>query len=187
MNIFHSHYDYLKESASLLLKHCQHKDNEAIARFRILKSFSNLSANDDATIASLHLKDALNVIAVENSYESWTELKSALYHAAETSPLAEIKDQFYPKGYTTYWNIWFAKYPQAKKVLGDGKGYLLPFRNQFFIVEEHFVDSIGIPHTLPEWEEIGHDWVHPKNVKAWLKLNEVYVKAIAGRERTSTK
>ena len=187
MNIFHSHYDYLKESASLLLKHCQNKDDEAVARFRALKSFSALTASDEKAIASLQLKDAFTVIAIENGYESWAELKSALDAAAETSPLAEVKDQFYPKGYTTYWNIWFAKYSQAKKVLNEGKGYLLPFRNQFFIVEEHFVDSIGIPHVLPEWSEIGNDWVHPKNVKAWLKLNEMYVKAIAKRDAISQK
>lgn len=177
MNIFHSHYDYLKESASILLKQTQHGDSEAIKRFQQLRTFKN----DTASLASLQLKDALTVIALENGYESWAELKSALDDAAEHSPLAEIKDQFYPKGFTTYWNIWFAKYSQAKKVLNEGKGFLLPFRNQFFIVEEHFVDSIGIPHTLPEWKEIGNDWVHPKNVKAWLRLNEMYVKAISDR------
>lgn len=181
MNIFHSHYDYLKESASLLFKHCQNKDKDAIARFRTLKSFTAQPEND--LIASLQLKDALAVIAAENGYDSWTDLKSTLIHAAETSPLAEIKDQFYPKHFTTYWNIWFAKYTQAKKVLNEGKGFLLPFRNQFFIVEEHFVDSIGIPHTLPEWKDIGNDWVHPKNVKAWLKLNEMYAKTMEKREK----
>jgi len=126
MNIFHSHYDYLKESASLLLKRCLNKDDEAIARFRALKSFSELSKNEGEIIASLQLKDALAVIAVENGYQSWAELKSALDYAAETSPLAEIKDQFYPKGYTTYWNIWFAKYSQAKKVLDEGKDFYFP-------------------------------------------------------------
>ena len=181
MNIIHSHYDYLKESASILLKQAQNGEREVIKRFRTLRSFAALSESDKAAAGSLQLKDALAVIAAENGYESWTELKSALDHAAESSPLAEIKDQFYPKGYTTYWNIWFAKYSQAKKVLNEGKGYLLPFRNQFFIVEEHFVDSIGIPHTLQEWEEIGNDWVHPKNVKAWLRLNEMYVAAIVKR------
>lgn len=183
MNIFHSHYHYLKESASILLKHCQNKDNEAIARFHILKSWKTLSAHNEPVLASLQLKDALAVIALENGYESWVELKSALDHAAETSLLAEIKDQFYPKGFTTYWNIWFTKYSQAKKTLNEGKGFLLPFRNQFFIVEEHFVDSIGLPHTLPEWKEIGNDWVHPKNVKAWLKLNEMYENAISKRAK----
>ena len=182
MNIFHTHYEFLKNEADLLLKHAQQQNLEAIARFHALSALNNLSANDADSLNALQLKHAFNVIAHENSYESWTELKSALDHAAETSPLAEINDQFYPKGYTTYWNIWFAKYSQAKKVLSEGKGFMLPFKNQYFIVEEHFVDSIGLPHTLREWNEIGNDWIHPKNVKAWLSLNAMYVKAIEARQ-----
>ncbi len=181
MNIFHAHYEYLKNEADLLLKHAQQRDSYAIGRFKQLSSYSSLSANDTKALNDLQLKHALNVVAVENGYESWTGLKFTLDHAAESSPLAVINEQFYPKGLTTYWNIWFAKYSQAKKVLSEGKGFLLPYKNQFFIVEEHFVDSIGLPHTLPEWKEIGNDWIHPKNVKAWLRLNEMYEKAIKTR------
>jgi hypothetical protein len=181
MNIFHAHYENLKNEADLLLKHAQQADNTAIGRFQQLSAFTALTAGDTTVLNSLQLKNALTVIAFENGYQSWAELKSALDHAAEKSPLAEINDQFYPKGYTTYWNIWFAKYSQAKKVLSEGKGFLLPFKNQYFIVEEHFVDSIGLPHTLPEWGMIGNDWIHPKNVKAWLKLNELYEQAVKER------
>ena len=184
MNIFHTHYEYLKNEADLLLKHAQQGDARAIYRFCQLPQFASLSVESESTVNDLQLKHSFNVIAVENGYASWAELKTALDHAAETSPLAEIKEQFYPKGFTTYWNIWFAKYSQAKKVLSEGKGFLLPYKNQYFIVEEHFVDSIGLPHTLPEWKEIGNDWIHPKNVKAWLRLSEMYVKAISEREGT---
>lgn len=184
MNIFTSHYEFLKESASILLKRAQNdaageERTDALARFRAVPPYAALS---ESRPGALQLKDALAVVAAENGYGTWAELKGALDRAAETSPLAEIKDQFYPKGFTTYWNIWFAKYAQAKKVLQDGGGYLLPFRSQYFIVEEHFVDSIGIPHTLPEWEAIGRDWVHPKQVKAWLRLNELAVAALKERQ-----
>ena len=177
MNIFHAHYEFLKNEADLLLKGALSSDSASLERFRS-SSISPKVAEDPST---LQLKYALQVIATENDYATWSDLKAALDHAAETSPLAEVTDQFYPKGLTTYWNIWFAHYSQAKKVLLEGKGYLLPFKNQFFIVEEHFVDSIGIPQTLPEWEAIGNDWAHPKKVKPWLALNERYAAAIAAR------
>lgn len=199
MNIFHTHYEYLKNEADLLLKHAKASFDasrqttpglaqdgrlqvQAINRFRQLSLFETLTSGATEALENLQLKHAFSVIAEENGYASWTELKFALDQAAETSPLAEIKEQFYPKGFTTYWNIWFAKYSQAKKVLSEGKGFLLPYKNQYFIVEEHFVDSIGLPHTLPEWKSIGNDWIHPKNVKAWLVLNEMYVKAMNERE-----
>ncbi|MBW7887618.1 MAG: hypothetical protein H3C35_04535 [Bacteroidetes bacterium] len=187
MNIFHAHYHYLKESASILLKQCLDGNNDAVERFHRLAPFAGLSKENNNLLETLQLKDAFSLLALESGYASWNELKSALDHAAETSSLAEISDQFYPKGFTTYWNIWFAKYSQAKKVLVEAlstkkKMFLLPFKNQFFLVEEHFVDSIGIPHTLPEWKTIGNDWVHPNHVKAWLVLNEKYEKAAANRK-----
>jgi hypothetical protein len=178
MNIFRQHYEFLKSEAEFLLKNAQHGEAHAMGRFRHVPPFDGLGPADTA---SLQLKNALQVIAAENGYSSWNELKAALDTAAETSPLAVPGEMFYPKGYTTYWNIWFAKYSQAKKVLDEGKGFLLPYKHQFFIVEEHFVDSIGIPHTMPEWEAVGRDWVHPRSVKAWLRLNAVYEKAIAAR------
>jgi hypothetical protein len=181
MNIFHAHYEFLKTEAELLLKNVQHMEPHAIARFQHLPVFSTLTRNDAQKPADLQLKHALQVIAVENDYPSWSDLKAALDTAAETSPLAEVQEQFYPKGFTTYWNIWFAKYSQARKVLDEGKGYLLPYKHQYFIVEEHFVDSIGIPHTLPEWKQIGNDWVHPRSVKAWLKLNALYADVLKNR------
>ncbi|MBP6673620.1 MAG: hypothetical protein KA247_10745 [Bacteroidetes bacterium] len=181
MDIFHAHYEYLKNEAEILLKLALNLDPEAIVRFHRLEQFSALTAVETTAVEELQLKNALHVIAIENGYASWNELKTALDSAAETSPFAVINDQFYPKGFTTYWNIWFAKYSQAKKVLQDGGGFLLPFKNQYFIVEEHFVDSIGLPHTLPEWKSIGNDWVHPKHAKAWLKLNAMYEDAVKAR------
>jgi hypothetical protein len=181
MNIFHAHYDFLKNEAEFLLKNARLGEQSAVDRFRSLDPFLTLSIHDTDVLSGLQLKHALSVLASENGFPAWADLKSALDLAAETSPLAEITDQFYPKGFTTYWNIWFAKYSQAKKVLNEGKGFLLPYKHQFFIVEEHFVDSIGLPHTLPEWKEIGNDWVHPRNVKGWLRLNELYASVIKDR------
>lgn len=181
MNIFRQHYEFLKSEAEILLKHAQQCEAHAMERFRRVPPFDALGPDDVSAAASLQLKNALQVIASENGYASWNALKAELDAAAETSPLAVPGEMFYPKGYTTYWNIWFAKYSQAKKVLDEGKGYLLPYKHQYFIVEEHFVDSIGIPHTMPEWEAVGRDWIHPLRVKEWLQLNAAYEKAIAAR------
>lgn len=184
MNIFLTHYEYLKNEASLLLKHAHEegaRHDEALSRFRTLASFATLSAGDRDAIHALQLKHAFSVLAVENGYESWGELKGALDHAAATSPLAEVKDQFYPPRSSAYWNIWFAHYAKAKRVHLQSGGFLLPFRNQFFICEEGFVDMLGIPAQLPEWKAIGFDWVHPANVKAWLRLNETFAGRLKDR------
>lgn len=177
MNIFHAHYEFLKNEADLIVKRLLRGDQDVLIRFQQLRRFS-----ETIDIPQLQRKHALTLLAVENGYASWSELKSALDEMATHSPLAEIGEQFYPKGLTTYWNIWFAKYAQASKVLQEGNGYLLPYKNQYFIVEEHFVDSIGLPHTMPEWRSIGRDWVHPRHVNDWLTLNRKYEKVIADRK-----
>lgn len=188
MNIFLQHYEYLKNEASLLLKHARGtgpQRDEAVARFRALQSFTSLTSDDTPALDRLQLKHAMSVIAMENGYESWAELKSALEQAAETSPLAEVKDQFYPVRGAAYWNNWFASYKKAKQVHAQSGGFLLPFRNQFFICEEGFVDNLGLPASLPEWRQIGFDWVHPAHVKAWLQLNEQYATVLSKARNTN--
>jgi hypothetical protein len=176
MNIFHHHWEFLKNEAEILLKHLHKGDPQALTRFRTLELFQKPEMSLQDIQAGAQLKHSLLLIALDNGYDSWGALKAALDEKAENSPLAEITEQFYPKHFTTYWNIWFANYRQAKKVLTEGKGYLLPYKHQFFICEEHFVDSIGIPHTMQEWKAIDRDWVHPKRVKEWIVLNEIYEK-----------
>jgi hypothetical protein len=186
MNIFHEHYLFLKNEAELLLKHAQESGDSqaaALGRFRRLETLARLLADNPKATDELQLKHALTVIAVENGYESWVELKSALDAAAETSPLAKIADQFYPNGkaLSAFWNNWFANYKKAKLVHRETGGFLLPFRNQFFICEPYFVDEIGLPSSIPEWKEIGFDWVHPENVRAWLHLNDRYATLLKKR------
>ncbi len=181
MNIFLSHYDYLKNEAALLLKHAQAGSTaqaEAVDRFRKLETLSSLTPSDCDALDALQLKHALSVIALENGYESWAELKSALETAADTSPLAEVKDQFYPAGSSRFWNNWFASYKKAKEVHAKSGGFMLPFRNQFFICEEGFVNALGLSSSSEEWQMIGFDWVHPANVRAWLRLNDAYAQLI---------
>ncbi len=187
MNIFHEHYLFLKNEAELLLKHLQESGDSqapALGRFRRLESLATLSVADSKALDEVQLKHALTVIAVENGYESWVELKSALFEAAESSPMAESADQFFPKekALSAFWNNWFANYKKARLVHREAGGFLLPFRNQFFICESHFVDEIGLPSSLPEWKQIGFDWIHPEHTKAWLELNKRYAEKMKMRE-----
>ncbi|MGB2867960.1 MAG: hypothetical protein WBD36_05880 [Bacteroidota bacterium] len=189
MNIFQSHHLYLKDQAALLLKHAQESgpyQKDAIARFNRLESFSSLSPGDAKALASLQLKHALSVVAVENGYESWAELKGDLDKFAEGSRLAEIRDQFYPPRSEVFSNNWFPNYQKAKAVHAVSRGFLLPYRHHFFICETGFVSNLGLSPSLPEWEAIGYDWVHPNHVKSWLRLNEIFADVLKSKEENRT-
>ena len=144
--------EHYKIQAAILLKSLRKTRSEKIAkRFKRLPVFSKLT-----TIEILHsqikLKHALQLIAIENGFNSWLELK--------------IQINFIVGGYL---NLWFANYPEAKKQLNEG-GFLLPYKKQFFICDANYIKQIGFDLDDPDWKKINYDWAQPSNNEAWERL-----------------
>lgn len=106
------------------------------------------------------LKEALEKIATQSGYKSWRELKSNF----------EMTTHFMIPGASAYWKTWYADYDQAKKHLKESKGYLLPYRKQFFICDVHYIEALGIDSESPLLKAVGRNWVEPKDLKAWSRL-----------------
>lgn len=142
-----------KIKASILLKALRGSDAEKAAnRFKRLPEFADLSIS---TILQKEIKrkHALHLIAVENGFNSWFDLKMQI--------------NFIVGGYL---NLWFSNYPEAKLHLQTVGGFLLPFKNQFFICNTNYIQQIGFDPDDPDWKLIGYDWVQPENKKAWQRL-----------------
>lgn len=90
------------------------------------------------------LKIHLAVIAMENGFKSWADLKSQI--------------NFIVGGFL---NNWFANYQEAKIHQQLNRGFLLPYKNQFFICEAGYIERIGFDPNDPDWKLIGWDWVEP--------------------------
>ena len=69
-----------------------------------------------------------------------------------------------------YLNLWFATYAEAKTHLQSEGGFLLPYKNQFFICNATYMKQIGFDPDDPDWKRIGSDWVQPSNQIAWQRL-----------------
>jgi hypothetical protein len=69
-------------------------------------------------------------------------------------------------------NKWFSHYSEAKEEQKKTGGYLLPYKNQFFICDENFITSLGFNPKDENWNAIAFDWVKPSNQQAWQRLNE---------------
>jgi hypothetical protein len=67
-------------------------------------------------------------------------------------------------------NRWFTTYDQARAALESEGGYLLPYKNQFFITEAGAIRELGLDPEDPDWELIGWDWVRPNDRAAWQRL-----------------
>lgn len=152
-----------KVQASVLLKSLR-KDRaeQAAKRFRRLPEFENLSIAD-ITQRQIKRKDALRVIAIEKGFNSWEQLKCQL--------------PFIRGGFL---NKWFANYSDAKSYLQLNSGFLLPFKSQYFVCDEHYMANLGFKPNDPDWKLIGFDWEKPSDVEAWKRLYNKWMKIQGG-------
>ncbi|OGF04619.1 MAG: hypothetical protein A2W00_02455 [Candidatus Eisenbacteria bacterium RBG_16_71_46] len=67
---------------------------------------------------------------------------------------------------------WFTGYAGARASLEAEGGYLLPYREQFFVTTREGIRELGLDPDDPEWERIGWDWVRPLDRAAWERLRE---------------
>lgn len=67
-------------------------------------------------------------------------------------------------------NRWFTTYEEARSSLDKESGYLLPYKNQYFVTLGEGVRELGLDPDDPDWALIGWDWVRPKDSDAWQRL-----------------
>jgi len=148
--------DECKVQASILLKSLCSKDStisqKAAKRIQHLPEFGNFSL-EDIIQAGVKRKHALAVIAIEKGFSSWADLKCQL--------------PFICGGFL---NQWFAHYDEAKAYQQLNGGFLLPFKNQFFICEADYIMNLGFDPEDADWKLIGYDWANPNNKEAWQRL-----------------
>lgn len=82
---------------------------------------------DEIIKIEIKRKFALAVIAVEKGFKSWGELKCQL--------------PFIRGGFL---NHWFANYEQAKSYHKLNGGFLLPYKNQFFICDADYTKILDL-------------------------------------------
>ena len=152
-----------KIQASILLKSLRGSNPvKAAKRFQRLPEFSDISI-EDILQKDIKRKHALLVIAIENGFKSWIDLK--------------IQINFIVGGYL---NSWFANYSEAKSHLESAGGFLLPYKNQFFICNSNYIKQIGFDPDDPDWKIIGFNWVEPVDQAAWQRLYKKWTKATGG-------
>lgn len=148
--------DECKVQASILLKSLRSTDiassQKAAKRFQRLPEFGNFSL-EDILQADMKRKHALAVIAIEKGFQSWVDLKCQL--------------PFIRGGFL---NQWFANYGEAKSYQQANGGFLLPFKNQFFICDADYIMNLGFDPEDADWKLIGYDWENPGNKEAWQRL-----------------
>ena len=157
-----------KIRASILFKQLRSDDStkaiEAAKRFQRLPHFSSTAPEEIiAQIDTLQRKHALTVVALEQNYKSWAELKQTLDNLHPTVNL-------YPSRCGGFLNEWHSSYEAAKEALTERGGYLLPYKTQFFICGRDYITALGLDPEDENWERMGYDWAKPSDKEAWQEL-----------------
>jgi hypothetical protein len=151
-----------KIQASILLKSLHSKTPEiaknAAKRFQCLPEFMKLSSAEIIQ-SNIKRKHALMASAIENGFKSWIDLK--------------IQMPFIRGGFL---NKWFAHYPEANSHLQSNGGFLLPYKNHFFICDANYIKYLGLEPDNLDWQLIGYDWEHPNDKNAWQRLYKKWMK-----------
>lgn len=108
-------------------------------------------------------KQALQVVALENGFGSWAELK------AHFEPQTGIT--LCPRGSAGFLNEWHNSYDQASAARQRSDGYLLLHGRHFFVCSRSYIESVlGLDPDDPDWERMGKDWARPRDPQARERL-----------------
>gem|GEM_PF-1482998 len=62
---------------------------------------------------------------------------------------------WYQTSLDVYLNRWYSDYAQAVSARERHGGFLLPFKNHFFVCEAEVISALGLDPKDPDWEKIG--------------------------------
>jgi hypothetical protein len=109
---------------------------------------------------SIRLKDAFRILARAAGFSTWRDLRDAV----------DATGGFCPPGGSAFGKNWFASYAEARAFREANGGFLLPYRKQFFVCGEEYVNFLGIPAGDPDLARVGPNWAEPADLAAWKRL-----------------
>ena len=161
--------------ASILLKDLRSDSPErnikAAVRLQKVPRFASLSPDDIVASGELvRRKHALAAVAAERGFSSWAAFKEHCNPERPRTATAFDASVLFKGPRSTFLNRWFVDYGQAKSSLAKGGGYLFSYRDQYFICEAGFIESLELDPHDPDWEKIGWNCVEPADARAWERI-----------------
>jgi hypothetical protein len=157
----------LKSRARTLHKQARLGDEQALKRLR--KSPEFRKSDDQTVLAGLKRRHCLAAVAREHGFDGWSHA-TGIINGGTVADGAGFGTTLYPKGCGGHSNIWSATYDEARQIRADHGGFLLAYKNQFLVVDEHFIRTMGLDPDDADFDLIGRDWARPANREARTRL-----------------
>lgn len=164
----------LKTRADHLLKRARVGCDTTASRLRKLGEFKTSSNQEIKT--KVCRKHALTLIARDFGFNDWAHAKQVLNNEAPK----DFGTLLRTAGGMGYLHNWYASYEDARSCQQDTGGYLLAYKNQYFVATSSYMKSLGLGDDDPDLKSLGSDWVHPRNEEARVKL---YAKLFRARPK----
>lgn len=127
------------------------------------------TARRDGAATDLKLRDCLHDAARAVGFAHWEHARRVL--GGEAQPGEDMGTFWHAPRTGILLNLWFARYEQALPVLkADRSAYLLPYRRQCFIVQDHFIRELSVDPNHPAWAQLRHDLMAGYGSAAWGEL-----------------
>ena len=175
----------LKIRAEILHKRLASGSADAIARLRALPEMRRADERELAAMANdTRRKHCLAIVAREYGFSGWEHAHRVLDGDANETDFGTL---LHGEGASAILKPWFASYQEARASLDgaprDGsRRYLLAYRRDFFVVDRHFIETLGLDPVDTDWQAIDWDWPRPRDPIARRRLYQKRLTALRGAQ-----
>ena len=156
--------DEIKTRARLLQKLLQTGNVAALKRARIICRQQRWDIPEQ-----WQLRYCLNLAAADAGFSGWEHARQVLSGAAQ--PGDDMGEFWYGAEARGFTNQWLASYEEARALTeANPYLYLLPYRRQYLLVEELFLQDRGLSCDPALWEPMQRDLVRHYGSDGWQQL-----------------
>ena len=85
---------------------------------------------------------------------------------------ADVDTLWYQTDLDVFLNRWYSNYEEARRARESDGGFLLPYKQHFFVCEAEVIGAMGLEPDDPDWEKIKWDGAQPLDIEACQRLCE---------------
>lgn len=123
------------------------------------------------------LHHTLNLSAMTCGFSDWEHARRVLGGTARTGD--DMGALWHAPDCLGMLNHWFVRYPEARDFLDrTPRHYLLPYRRQFLVVDESYLEALALDASNDRWAMADRDLVASYGGAAWAGLCHERVRAI---------